>query len=77
VSMQDRISMPLFLDPSFDAELAPRTPLAPDPSAVDRRRGGRRWDGTDLAAVSGTYGDYLLAKVGRVFPGLGAAVLPT
>jgi hypothetical protein len=27
--------------------------------------------------VSGTYGDYLLAKIGRVFPGLGAAVLPT
>ena len=54
------ISMPLFLDPSFDAELAPITPLAPDPSAVGRRRGGRRWDGTDLAAVSGTYGDYLL-----------------
>ena len=75
VSMQDRISMPLFLDPSFDAELAPITPLAPDPSAVDRRRGGRRWDGTDLAAVSGTYGDYLLKKVSKVFPQLKAKVL--
>jgi len=28
-------------------------------------------------AVSGTYGEYLLAKVGRVFPGLGSAVLAT
>ena len=75
VSKQDRISMPLFLDPSFDAELAPITPLAPDPSAADRRRGGRRWDGTDLAAVSGTYGDYLLKKVSKVFPQLKAKVL--
>ena len=75
VSKHDRISMPLFLDPSFDAVLAPITPLAPDPSAVDRRRGGRRWDGTDLATVSGTYGDYLLNKVSKVFPQLKAKVL--
>jgi len=75
VSKRDRISMPLFLDPSFDAELAPITPLAPDRSAIDRRRNGRRWDGTDLAAVSGTYGDYLLKKVSKVFPQLKAKVL--
>lgn len=35
-----------------------------------------RWDGASLhtggvAELSGTYGDYLLAKVGRVFPELG------
>jgi hypothetical protein len=27
--------------------------------------------GTDLAAISGTYGDYLLNKVSKVFPELG------
>ncbi len=75
VSTQDRISMPLFLDPSFDAVLRPIEVLAPDPTASYRRRDGRRWDGTDLATVSGTYGDYLLGKVSKVFPQLRAKVL--
>jgi pimeloyl-ACP methyl ester carboxylesterase len=30
--------------------------------------GRRRWDGHDLRAFSGTYGDYLLGKVAKVFP---------
>ncbi len=75
VSALDRVSMPLFLDPSFDAVLRPIEVLAPDPTARDRRRDGRRWDGTDLAAVSGTYGDYLLNKVSKVFPQLKSKVL--
>jgi isopenicillin N synthase-like dioxygenase len=76
-STQDRVSMPLFLDPSFDAELAPIhpiAPLAPDSSAAGRRRVDR-WDGTDLATIRGTYGDYLLSKVSKVFPQLKAKVL--
>jgi polar amino acid transport system ATP-binding protein len=75
VSKQDRISMPLFLDPNFDAVLRPIEVLAPDPTASYRRREGRRWDGTDLATISGTYGDYLLNKVSKVFPQLRAKVL--
>ncbi len=74
-SGRDRISMPLFLDPSFEAVLEPIKVLAPDPTAINRRRHGRRWDGADLAAVSGTYGDYLLGKVSKVFPQLRAEVL--
>jgi isopenicillin N synthase-like dioxygenase len=65
---QNRISMPLFLDPSFDAVLEPVLPARAagqvDPAA-------QRWDGTDLATISGTYGDYLLGKVSKVFPELG------
>jgi len=67
----DRISCPFFFDPSWDAAVRP-LPLA-------RRHEGaagparRRWDGTDLATLSGTYGDYLLGKVARVFPQLAAA----
>ena len=61
--------------PSFDAVLEPIEVLAPDPTAINRRRHGRRWDGADLAAVSGTYGDYLLGKVSKVFPQLRAKVL--
>jgi isopenicillin N synthase-like dioxygenase len=75
VSTNSRISMPLFLDPSFDAVLEPIAPLAPDSSLTDRRRLVRRWDGTDLATVRGTYGDYLLKKVSKVFPQLKAEVL--
>ena len=75
VSTRDRIAMPLFLDPSFDAVLAPIEALTPDSSARNRNRRERRWDNTDLATISGTYGDYLLNKVSKVFPQLKAKVL--
>jgi isopenicillin N synthase-like dioxygenase len=75
VSKHDRISMPLFLDPSFDAVLAPIEALTPDSSASNRNRRERRWDNTDLATISGTYGEYLLNKVSKVFPQLKAKVL--
>ena len=61
-----RLSFAYFLDPDFDAEIPPlpqhSTPLA----------GGRRWDGQDVHAFRGTYGDYLVAKVSKVFPQLRA-----
>jgi isopenicillin N synthase-like dioxygenase len=70
----DRISCPFFFDPSWDAAVRP-LPLgrgaSSGPDGPPARR--RRWDGTDLATLSGTYGDYLLAKVARVFPELAAA----
>jgi hypothetical protein len=34
--------------------------------------GPPRWDGQDLRAFTGTYGDYLVAKVAKVFPQLRA-----
>jgi isopenicillin N synthase-like dioxygenase len=71
VSSHDRVSFPLFLDPSWDAEIAP-LPLegpAPDDDAATR------WDRTSVHDLSGTYGDYLTAKVAKVFPDLGTAVL--
>ena len=37
--------------------------------------GRRRWDGQDLRAFTGTYGDYLLGKVSHVFPQLRRDVL--
>jgi isopenicillin N synthase-like dioxygenase len=69
----DRISYPLFLDPAWDAEVLP-IPTAP------MRRGddaADRWDGASVHEWSGTYGDYLLGKVGKVFPALLDEVLPT
>jgi isopenicillin N synthase-like dioxygenase len=69
-SARARLSFAFFYDPDFTAQM---TPL---PDALPQRIAGDRWDGADVHAVSGTYGDYLLAKVGRVFPGLRSAVLP-
>ena len=33
-----------------------------------------RWDGQDLHAFEGTYGEYILGKVSKVFPELGRKV---
>ncbi len=64
-SGHDRLSFPFFLDPAFDAEVPP----LPDRAATDTG-GRRRWDGTSPLAFTGTYGDYLTAKVAKVFPQL-------
>ncbi|MGE0046622.1 MAG: isopenicillin N synthase family dioxygenase [Hyphomonadaceae bacterium] len=62
-SGRERYSFPFFFDPAFDAEIVP----LPDQAT---RAGEARWDGQDLAQLSGTYGDYLIAKVSKVFPEL-------
>src|SRR5580658_8212373 len=65
-----RLSFPFFLDPGFAAEVPP----LPDRAAAGDD-GRRRWDGQDLRAFTGSYGDYLLGKVSRVFPQLRGDVL--
>jgi isopenicillin N synthase-like dioxygenase len=68
-SGRDRLSIPFFFDPDFD------TPVQPVPgSGPGQDDSGRRWDGTNLQSFEGTYGDYVTAKVGKVFPGLRAAL---
>jgi isopenicillin N synthase-like dioxygenase len=62
----DRLSLPLFLDPGWDAEVRP----VPNPLGRDRARDADRWDGASVHELSGTYGDYLFAKVSKVFPAL-------
>ncbi|MET0334514.1 MAG: 2-oxoglutarate and iron-dependent oxygenase domain-containing protein [Rhizobacter sp.] len=64
-SGRDRLSIPLFFDPDFDTPVRPVTGSGP---GVDDS--GRRWDGSNLQAFHGTYGDYVTAKVGKVFPDL-------
>jgi isopenicillin N synthase-like dioxygenase len=69
-SGRDRLSFPFFFDPAFTAEIPP----LPGRAAVTD--GGRpRWDGQNLHAFTGTYGDYLLGKVSKVFPQLRSEVL--
>jgi isopenicillin N synthase-like dioxygenase len=62
----DRLSFPFFFDPSWDAEVAP-LPLDGEPPTDDART---RWDATSVHEYRGTYGDYLTAKVAKVFPHL-------
>lgn len=64
-SGQDRLSFPFFFDPAFDATV----PGLPDRAAVTSD-GRRRWDGQSPLAFEGTYGEYLTAKVAKVFPEL-------
>jgi isopenicillin N synthase-like dioxygenase len=61
---------PFFFDPDFTAEIPP----LPGRAAVSEG-GHPRWDGQNLQAFTGTYGDYLLGKVSKVFPQLRRDVL--
>ena len=70
LSGHGRLSFPFFLDPGFAAEVPP----LPGRAAVGED-GRSRWDGQDLCAFTGTYGDYLLGKVSKVFPQLRRDVL--
>lgn len=64
-SGRERYSFPLFFDPSWDARVTrlPGAP-APDDDALSR------WDRASVHAFDGTWGDYLMAKISRVFPAL-------
>lgn len=64
-----RYSWPFFLDPAFDAIVAPLPGSLVRPADVDA---ATRWDRASVHTLGGTYGDYLLAKVARVFPALAA-----
>ena len=67
VTRRDRLSFPFFFDPNFDAEV--RSIELPDAArrAADRLE---RWDGISVHEMSGTYGEYVLSKVSKVFPQL-------
>lgn len=71
-SGRDRLSFPFFLDPSWDA-IVDRLPIVDRPAddADDTDADAlERWDHTSVHGYVGTYGDYLLGKVGQVFPAL-------
>jgi len=70
VSGNERLSYPFFFDPDFRAEVPPLPGRARTTAA-----GQARWDGADPVAFTGTYGDYLTAKVAKVFPELFATNL--
>jgi polar amino acid transport system ATP-binding protein len=68
VSGADRLSFPFFLDPSWDATVE-RLPIVDRP---DDDGAAERWDHANVHGFTGTYGDYLMGKVAKVFPRLAA-----
>ncbi len=66
-SGRDRVSMAFFFDPSFDAVVPTPADFVDDTVS--------RWDGESVRAFEGTYGEYLVRKVAKVFPALHGDVL--
>jgi isopenicillin N synthase-like dioxygenase len=69
-SDRGRLSFPFFFDPGWNAKIE-RIPTG----AALRDDRDQRWDRSSVHEFRGTYGEYLLGKVGRVFPDLGDRVL--
>ncbi|MBX9666692.1 MAG: hypothetical protein K2X93_03695 [Candidatus Obscuribacterales bacterium] len=70
VSGNSRLSFPFFFDPNFDAVVKPIDPAL---EIVDDK--AERWDGASVHEFGGTYGDYVLKKVSKVFPVLSKEAL--
>ncbi|MUH00392.1 isopenicillin N synthase family oxygenase [Scytonema sp. UIC 10036] len=71
LSGRDRLSFPFFFDPNFHVEVKP-IELKGVMASDDKNE---RWDRASVHAFRGTYGDYLLSKVSKVFPELRQTVL--
>ena len=69
---RSRLSFPFFFDPNFNAEVK-RIESPELEHVIDDEE--HRWDRSSVHAFTGTYGDYLLNKVGKVFPALGGSVI--
>jgi isopenicillin N synthase-like dioxygenase len=67
VARRDRLSFPFFFDPNVAARIQPI--VLPDAQAIASDR-EERWDHASVHDFSGTYGDYVIAKVSKVFPQL-------
>ena len=59
-----RLSFPFFFDPGWDARVRP----VPGVSSQREPSAQARWDGASVHDLTGTYGEYLLGKVSKVFP---------
>ena len=69
---RSRYSWPFFFDPNFDTEMI-NVKLPPSLELIARKRREderSRWDGKDPKKYRGTYGNYLMQKVSKVFPEL-------
>jgi isopenicillin N synthase-like dioxygenase len=71
------LSFPFFFDPGWDADVRPVPEVATGAAVYDAAAADAlaRWDGANVHELTGTYGEYLLAKVSKVFPALTTDVL--
>ncbi len=69
-SGKSRYSWPFFFDPNWDAAMGPLPLRGKGQIEGEPSFGAERWDGSNLHAFEGTYGQYILGKVGKVFPEL-------
>jgi len=69
---KDRLSFPFFFDPNFHTEVKP-IELFKSGDIVDDS--ALRWDKSNVHEFNGSYGEYLLNKVSKVFPQLKEEVL--
>lgn len=67
---RERLSFSFFFDPNFNAEVQ-----SIEVGGVVRDDKHERWDRASVHEFSGTYGEYLLGKVSKVFPELEQSVL--
>ncbi|MDP2292028.1 MAG: 2OG-Fe(II) oxygenase family protein [Actinomycetota bacterium] len=67
----DRYSLPFFLDPGWEASVEPIAFADEWDVPLDQQA---RWDKANLRDVGGTYGQWLSAKVAKVFPTLATTV---
>ena len=72
VSGRSRLSFPFFFDPGFDVHVEPIDLSGVSVPEDDR---DERWDHASVHEYEGTYGDYLLGKVSKVFPALRRTVI--
>ena len=70
ISNRNRLSFPFFFDPNFDVEVKPIKL-----GSVVNNDHEERWDKANVHDFHGTYGDYVLSKVSKVFPELRRVVL--
>jgi len=66
-SSSTRLSFPFFFDPGWDAEVRAVPEIAEGARTEDAQA---RWDRANVHELTGTYGEYLLSKVSKVFPEL-------
>lgn len=69
---RNRLSFPFFFDPGFFTHVQSIDLPAGEAPPDDQ---DERWDHASVHAFQGAYGDYLLNKVGKVFPELRQRVL--